>query len=664
MERDGWILDLAATGSGIGLWVKEGGRVRHRHAAFPPSFHLALPDPHAHWEMLEALDDRYGIEECSFRTVYGPVDGYRVHAGRKVAEAIERQTRASAQLYDVDVRREQRFFAAEGLFPCGHAGESRFSADFAVPLGVMEIRVGGDPRRDTAVSSVEVDAGEGTEVLRGSEPRVIADLAGLVAAHDPDVLLVSHADAWMHRIAAVADEKGISLSFSRSGEYRSLGSRSYWSYGRREFRPPALIPEGRLLIDTEASFMYREGGLSGVLLASRLTGISPNLTSRFTPGTLVSGYEVFEAVRRGIAVPFRKSDPERLRRCTELRTADRGGMMLQPDAGVYGPASQLDFTSLYPSIIVRYNLSPETLDDPGKSGFLAAVLAPLLDLRVGVKRRKKTDPSYAGIDSILKWMLVTCFGYTGYRNAKFGRIEMHERITAISREILLDSKAIAEEMGFSVLHGIVDCLWVQGPPVGALKRRIEDATGMLLECEAFDWIVFLPQADGSGAYNRYFGRLADGTVRVRGIAARRKDTPPYIVRMQQDLLAVAAEAGNPAGLAAREPRAAAVYRRYRDGLASADPADLAITRRISRTTYAQNCLEGSAVRELRRRGIDTAPGMEIAYVVRDAARWLADPAWDAGVCDRRFYLGLIERAWEEIAFAFRGPRRGRGLSPP
>jgi hypothetical protein len=26
---------------------------------------------------------------------------------------------------------------------------------------------------------------------------------------------------------------------------------------------------------------------------------------------------------------------------------------------------------------------------------------------------------YAGIDSVLKWMLITCFGHTGYRNAKF-----------------------------------------------------------------------------------------------------------------------------------------------------------------------------------------------------------------------------------------------------
>jgi DNA polymerase I len=42
-------------------------------------------------------------------------------------------------------------------------------------------------------------------------------------------------------------------------------------------------------------------------MASRLPGLSPNLTSRFTSGTLISSYEVYEALRRGVAVPFRRA---------------------------------------------------------------------------------------------------------------------------------------------------------------------------------------------------------------------------------------------------------------------------------------------------------------------------------------------------------------------
>ena len=84
---------------------------------------------------------------------------------------------------------------------------------------------------------------------------------------------------------------------------------------------------------------------------------------------------------------------------------------------------------MYPSIIVQANLSPETVGHPERVGFLPTVLKPLLELRIKTKQLKKADPRFAGIDAILKGMLVTCFGYTGYKDAKFGRIEMHEGIT-------------------------------------------------------------------------------------------------------------------------------------------------------------------------------------------------------------------------------------------
>ncbi|MGH7743442.1 MAG: hypothetical protein ACREQ5_01280 [Candidatus Dormibacteria bacterium] len=34
----------------------------------------------------------------------------------------------------------------------------------------------------------------------------------------------------------------------------------------------------------------------------------------------------------------------------------------------------------------------------------------------------------------LKWLLVCCFGYAGYKNARFGKIEAHEAINAVARD--------------------------------------------------------------------------------------------------------------------------------------------------------------------------------------------------------------------------------------
>ncbi len=52
------------------------------------------------------------------------------------------------------------------------------------------------------------------------------------------------------------------------------------------------------------------------------------------------------------------------------------------------------------------------------------------------------------------------FGYQGFNNSKFGRIEVHESINAFGREVLLDAKQTLESAGWHVLHGIVDSLWV------------------------------------------------------------------------------------------------------------------------------------------------------------------------------------------------------------
>jgi DNA polymerase I len=432
-----WIFDSYYKGS-VELWGRENGLIK-ASAVSPPSFYMRLKDPHAHQEMIDALEDLYRVEECSFRTIFGDFQGYRVFAGRKVAEKIEIQTRYSAELYNVDVRQDQRYMAEHDIFPCGGRDESRFSPDFEIPLTSMALQVAGDPSMPRDISRIDILDGHRRR-LEGTERQVIADLMELVNAHDPDLILLPNADTWVPIMVRRARRYGLEPAISRTGFFKQMASRSYWSYGKMNHKDGALIPEGRVLIDTAKSFVYPESGLKGVLMAARLTGLSPNMTSRFTPGTLISSYEVFEALRRGVAVPFRKRDAEGLRNICELKATDKGGMIFQPEPGVYEKVHQIDFTSLYPSIIVKYNLSPETVEHPELKGFLATVLSPLLKLRIETKRLKKTSQDYAGIDSVLKWMLVTCFGYTGYRNAKFGQIEVHERITGTSRELLMQIK--------------------------------------------------------------------------------------------------------------------------------------------------------------------------------------------------------------------------------
>ena len=646
-----WIFDIVPSPGRITLWTKTGDCAEAVTREFRPPFYCTLPDETAHWEMIDALTERYGASPCTFRTIYREEQGYRIHASRDVAEDIERQTQFHAALYNVDLRKEQLYCAAKGCMPCSAGAESPFVADTAHPLSTITIHPAGRPETARTLTDVQV-TGCRSHLLRGSETAVVHDLFTVITDEDPDLLLFHGIDRWAERILAAAEKSGISCALSRTGRYRRLREQSYTSYGQMRHRPPALIPEGRVLIDTDASFMYRTGGLSGVFLASRLSGIPPNLTSRFTPGTIISSYECSEALKRGIAVPFRKNDAEATRSCRDVRLDDRGGLILQPVPGVYGAATQIDFTSFYPAIIVNYNISPETLADPERPGFLPSVIAPLLAFRIAMKAKKKQDPRYAGMDAILKWMLVTCFGYTGYKNARFGRIEMHEKITAISADILGSAKRMAEEMGYTVLHGIVDCLWVQGGDGADLKKRIEETTGIPTEQEDYDWLVFLPQNDGTGSYTNYFGRLADGTMKLRGVMAQRRDTPPYVRAMQEACFSLMAEAASPDELAGCEEQAAALYRSYRDGMTGAPPSSFVTHRRLSKTAYRNHSISAAVVRMYRAEGVTPEPGMDVEYLVQDARTKTVVPGWRAENPDYSYYAALLEKAWREVRFPF------------
>ena len=111
--------------------------------------------------MIEALESLYRLEEASFSTIYGRREGYQIYADRSEAEKIEIQTRYSAELYNVDIRRDQQYLAERDIFPCGEKDESRFSPDFASPLRAMRLHFSGDPQRQMSIAGVDLAWGVG-----------------------------------------------------------------------------------------------------------------------------------------------------------------------------------------------------------------------------------------------------------------------------------------------------------------------------------------------------------------------------------------------------------------------------------------------------------------------------------------------------------------------
>lgn len=141
-------------------------------------------------------------------------------------------------------------------------------------------------------------------------------------------------------------------------------------------------------------------------------------------------------------------------------------------------------------------------------------------------------------------------------------------------------------------------------------------------------------------------------MKIRGVMARKGDTPEYINKMQQEVFEVLSEARSLEELKKVEPEAREVYRRYMVELDCVDVKELAIHRRVSKLNYSRRCAEASAVQVHIKHGIPLAPGMEIGYVIRNARKWEVDPERTATDFDVVYYRGLLEKAWQETSFVF------------
>ncbi|HEY5649641.1 MAG TPA: DNA polymerase domain-containing protein, partial [Nitrospiria bacterium] len=360
----------------------------------------------------------------------------------------------------------------------------------------------------------------------------------------------------------------------------------------------------------------------------------------------------------GILIPWRKSEPEGFKSGLELLTIDKGGLVFVPPAGFHDKVAELDFASMYPTIMVRYNLSPETvgcaccphnrIPETGYSvctrrrGLVPRTLAPILAKRVAYKERIRTsaDPAQRELDdkrqTALKWLLVVSFGYLGYKNARFGRIEAHECVTACSREILLQAKEVAEDAGFRFLHAIVDSLWVKKAGAAErdyleLARQISIKTGLSISLEGiYRWISFPPSQSrpGLAVPNRYWGVFQSGKLKIRGLEVRRSDTPPFIREAQNRMMAVLGRAENRDDFRRKIPEAVRVLGEARMELSEGRVPlrALAISRRLSREPrdYRKAGLTAVVAQELLARGVRLRAGETIQYIITNAAD--RDPA--------------------------------------
>jgi DNA polymerase elongation subunit (family B) len=189
---------------------------------------------------------------------------------------------------------------------------------------------------------------------------------------------------------------------------------------------------------------------------------------------------------------------------------------------------------------------------------------------------------------------------------------------------------MAEERGFEIVHGIVDSLWLEKE--GASPREyvelceaVSKEIGVQLNVEGrYRWIVFLPSRMHVEVpvLNRYYGVFESGKIKVRGIEAVRRDTPPFIKSAQMDMIRVLAKAPNSEAFMKRIPEAVEVLRDYVEKLRKRDidMRDLIICKQLSMhpERYTHDVFQAIAAKQLMKQGIEVSGGQTVRYLITDA----------------------------------------------
>lgn len=728
-RTEGFLFDIHEGNDSVVLWIygKDGALLR-----LEADFHLRIY-ARSQREPLRALGSellRRGLVRC-FRLTEGVEfwSGKTIEVGEYVLSHYEDQRRVvdrlasafgEAALYNADLAVPQYYLYSSDIFPlCRleveyegnrvhhvHCLSPPEETNYPVPeLRIVELKL-------SQSKFVPIDKGNNLifyydhrsyEVKPRTWRELIESVNDTLEKMDPDVILSDHGDETIFPfLIQVSKRERMSLVLDRDRipTERAVVSdgRSYVSYGRVIYKPPSYVCFGRWHIDLSNSFIVAETGLDGLIELSRLARLPPQKVARTSPGTAMSSIECYQAFKRNILIPYQKAEPEKYKTAWDLLLGDKGGLVYMQPVGLIENVAEIDYASMYPTVMMKKNLSPETVrcsccsntNVPEinynvcekREGLLPLALRPILERRRTYKHLKKNSRGaprelYDRRQHALKWLLVTAFGFTGYRNARFGRIECHEATTAWGRELLLTAKEIAEARGFRLLHALTDSLWITKPLLSeeeltSLCQQITRITDIEMSLEGmYRWIVFLPSRENSrrGVACRYFGRLHDKEVKARGLISRRHDTPDFVREAQSALLYLLGQAETLREYKEKAQQARLLVEGWLEDLDNGrvPTIDLLITRRLSKEprAYKVRTMTVEAVRQLKRGGYTLHPGEPVTYLVvneknkrpskrtdnaqHESSRVLSEAFLEDGISyDAEYYKKLLRQAADEV----------------
>src|SRR5438552_4292090 len=354
----------------------------------------------------------------------------------------------------------------------------------------------------------------------------------------------------------VARYLGIKLS-----DPKTIDETSYFDYWSKPDQRKILVKH--VEEQTETVLKIGEEAIDYVIQMSALSGLPPDQVIAAAVGFRVDNYLMMETHNLGQLIPPRTEQPI---------IPYKGAIVLEPKVGLHDNVASLDFSSMYPSLMIKYNISPDTLitgketEDvfevpevkhrfrKNPSGFYRIVLTKLIEARkttkAELKRTAKGDSRYPLLkarEKAVKVMTNAVYGYAGWAGARWYSKEVAESAAALGRETINRAISLAKNLGLTVFYGDTDSLFVNNDEklVQKFQAEVDRQLGLEINLsEVYKRILF------TEAKKKYAGLRTDGQIDVVGLEAVRGDWSNLARDVQNAVLRNVLEDAKPARAAA------------------------------------------------------------------------------------------------------------------
>jgi len=304
---------------------------------------------------------------------------------------------------------------------------------------------------------------------------------------------------------------------------------------------------------------HRVYGVASLLLdfaieLSALTSLPLDQVMSAATGFRVEWYLIKRAQKIGEIVP---------RRVEQTYMTYTGGLVLSPKPGLHENIAVLDFKSMYPNIMITYNLSPDTYIQPGDpepaeginvapevgyrfrkapAGFFQEALTYLIDVRGDIRKKMKLltpkTVEYQVLDArqkAVKILTNAAYGYAGWVGARWYIKPVAEAASAWGRHIILAASQMAQKAGVAVIYGDTDSLFIEYDKAKADQLQADVKRELKLDVEIGEVYV---RVFFTEAKKRYAGLRKDGSLDIVGLEVIRGDWAEVAKHVQEHVLEI------------------------------------------------------------------------------------------------------------------------------